>query len=92
MDTVLRGMGRRRPRNACSVHDPYSYSLSAHLVLIIFKNAPIEFNRVTMCALPVYASVTVITGHEKAKNSSNEVKRCPHVLSNLVHHKFGIGR
>lgn len=56
---------------------------SAHLVLIIFKNAPIEVKRVTICALPVCASVTVIVGHEKAKNSSKEVKRCPHVLSNL---------
>ncbi len=60
----------------------------AHLVLIIFKNALMEVKRVTICALPVCASVTVMVGHEKAKNSSKEVKRCPHVLSNLLRMRY----
>jgi len=40
--------------------------------LIILIKAPMEFKRVTMCALPENASVTVITGQEKTKNSSND--------------------
>lgn len=44
----------------------------AYLVFIILINAPMEFKRVTICALPDHASVTVITGQEKAKNSSND--------------------
>jgi hypothetical protein len=50
-------------------------SVEAHLVLIILRKAPIEVRRVTICALPVHESVTVITGQEKAKNSSNDEKR-----------------
>jgi hypothetical protein len=54
-----------------------------HLVLIILIKAPMEFRRVTIWALPVQASVTVMTGHEKAKNSSNDENRCPHDRSHL---------
>lgn len=60
------------------------------LVLIILRNAPIEVIRVTMCALPVAQSVTVITGQENAKNSSNDSKNTPHDLSYLEIIKFRI--
>jgi hypothetical protein len=53
------------------------------LVLIILRNAPMEVRRVTMCALPVTVSVTMTTGHEKARNSSNDWNRCPHERSYL---------
>jgi len=56
---------------------------NAHLVLIIFRKALIEFNRVTIWALPVELSVTVIAGQEKERNWSNDSNRCPHDLSYL---------
>ena len=46
-----------------------------YLVFIILINAPIELRRVTICALPVHASVTVITGQENARKASNDSKR-----------------
>jgi hypothetical protein len=46
-----------------------------YLVFIILINAPIEFSRVTICALPVHASVTVITGQENARKASNDSKK-----------------
>ena len=55
----------------------------AHLVLIIFKKAPMELRRVTIWALPVRESVTVMTGQENARNSSNVSNKCPHDLSYL---------
>ena len=36
-----------------------------------------------MCARPVQESVTVIVGHEKVRNSSNDSKRTPHERSYL---------
>ena len=53
------------------------------LVLIILRNAPIDVIRVTMCALPVQQSVTVITGQENVRNSSNDSKNTPHDRSYL---------
>jgi hypothetical protein len=41
---------------------------------------------VTIWALPVYASVAVITGHEKDRNSSKVLKRWPHERSYLLQH------
>ena len=35
-----------------------------YLGFIILRKAPIDFNRVTMCARPVHASVTMMTGQE----------------------------
>lgn len=58
--------------------------LTTHLVLIIFKNAPTEFRRVTICALPVVASVTVMTGHENARNASKVSNRWPQDRSYLA--------
>lgn len=58
--------------------------MMTHLVFIIFKNAPTELRRVTICALPVVASVTVITGQENARNASNDSKRCPQERSYLA--------
>lgn len=55
-----------------------------YLVLIILRKAPMEVIRVTMCALPVWASVTVITGQENATKSSKELNRCPHERSYLL--------
>lgn len=46
-----------------------------YLVFIILRNAPTELRRVTIWALPVYASVTVITGQENARKASNDSKR-----------------
>ena len=56
---------------------------STHLVLSILRNAPTVDKRTTMCARPVQVSVTVIVGHEKVRNSSNDSKNTPHDLSNL---------
>ena len=53
------------------------------LVLIILRNAPIEVILVTICALPVHESVTVMTGQEKARKSPNDAKRWPHERSYL---------
>lgn len=58
--------------------------ICAYRVLTSLIKAPIELNRVTICALPVHESVTVITGHENAKNSSNDAKRWPQDLSYLL--------
>ena len=60
-----------------------SLQINIYLVLIIFRKAPIEDIRVTMCARPVRASVIVMTGQEKDKKSSNVLNRCPHVRSYL---------
>lgn len=60
------------------------------LVLIILRNAPIDVMRVTMCALPVAQSVTVITGQENVRNSSKDSKNTPHDLSYLKGIKFRI--
>lgn len=46
--------------------------MATHLVLIILRKAPTEVIRVTICALPVLVSVTVITGHENARNCSKD--------------------
>ena len=54
-----------------------------YLVLIIRRKAPIEFNQVMICALPVQESVTVITGHENARKSSKDAKRWPQDRSHL---------
>ena len=51
--------------------------------------------RVTICALPVQQSVTVMTGQENVRNSSNDSKKTPHdrsylsfkVTFSLVEHK-----
>jgi len=56
----------------------------AYLVLIIFRNAVIEVNRVTIWALPVELSVTVIAGQEKERNWSKDSNRCPQDLSYLL--------
>jgi hypothetical protein len=56
----------------------------ADLVLIIFRNAPIEVRRVTICGLPVHESVTVMTGHENARKSSKDENRGPQERSYLV--------
>jgi len=45
-----------------------------YLVFIILRKAPMEFSRVTMCARPVHASVTMMTGQENARNSSKDWK------------------
>jgi hypothetical protein len=55
----------------------------ACLVFIILRKAPTDVSRVATCALPVQASVTVITGHEKPKKSSKDAKRWPHERSYL---------
>ena len=55
----------------------------ARLVLIILRKAPIDVIRVTMCALPVQQSVTVMTGHENVRNSSKDSKNTPQERSNL---------
>ena len=60
-----------------------SLVFNAYLVFIIFRKALIEFNRVTIWALPVELSVTVMTGQEKERNWSNDSNRCPHDLSYL---------
>lgn len=54
---------------------------ATYLVFTIFRKALIELSRVTICARPVQLSVTVMTGQENTRNSSNEEKRCPHVRS-----------
>lgn len=54
---------------------------ATYLVFTIFKKALIELSRVTICARPVQLSVTVMTGQENTRNSSNEEKRWPHVRS-----------
>jgi hypothetical protein len=54
------------------------------LVLIILRNAPIEVILVTICALPVHESVTVMTGQEKTRKSPNDAKRWPHERSYLA--------
>lgn len=51
--------------------------------LIILRKAAMEDMRVTICARPVRASVTVIAGQEKARNCSNVSKKWPHVRSCL---------
>jgi len=55
-----------------------------NLVFIILRNAPMEVSRVTMCGFPVHASVIVMTGHEKARNSSKDEKRGPQERSYLL--------
>ena len=54
-----------------------------YLVFIILRKAPMELSRVTMCARPVHASVTMMTGQENARNSSKDWKWCPHNRSYL---------
>ena len=49
-----------------------------YLVLIVSTNASIYADRVVICGRPVFASVTVITGHPKVKNLSNVSKNMPH--------------
>jgi hypothetical protein len=55
-----------------------------HLVLIIFKKAPMEFRRVTIWALPVQASVTMMTGHENVRKASKDENKWPHDRSHLT--------
>lgn len=72
-----------------SAHSERRRRGSTRLVLIIFTNAPMDVMRVTMWALPVQASVTVMTGHENVRNSSNDSKKTPQVRSYLTV-KFGL--
>ena len=43
-----------------------------------------DVKRVTMCGRPVYASVTVTTGHENERNPSNDENRWPQDRSYLA--------
>jgi hypothetical protein len=55
-----------------------------YLVLIILRNAPMDVILVTMWALPVQQSVTVMTGHENVRNASKDSKNTPQDRSYLV--------
>ena len=55
----------------------------SHLVFIILMKLLIAVRRVTIWALPVHESVTVITGQENPRNSSKDSKKLPHDLSYL---------
>ena len=57
--------------------------MDKYLVFIILRNAPTELRRVKIWALPVPASVTVITGQENTRKASNDSKRWPQDLSYL---------
>jgi hypothetical protein len=56
----------------------------SHLVLTILIKLFMAVRRVTIWALPVHESVTVITGQENPRNSSKDSKKWPHDLSYLV--------
>jgi hypothetical protein len=53
----------------------YSVRRTFYLVLIILRKASRDARRVTMCGRPVYASVTVTTGHENERNPSKDENR-----------------
>ena len=61
----------------------YVCSSASYLVFSILRKAPTVDKRTTMCARPVQASVTVIVGHEKVRNSSKDSKKMPHERSYL---------
>ena len=43
-----------------------------------------EFRRVTIWALPVQVSVTMMTGHENARKASKDENKWPHDRSHLT--------
>lgn len=67
-----------------SISDASTIGLGANRVLIIFRNAPMEFVRVTIWARPVDESVTTMTGQPKARKASKFINRCPHERSYLL--------
>src|ERR1700722_12280910 len=73
--------------NLCDIYSCFKFDWvedKTWLVLIILRKAPMEVILVTIWALPVHASVTVITGQENSKKSSKEAKKCPHERSYLT--------